>query len=72
MIPPIKPSYAVYRFPPELISHIVWLYPIFPGWARLTPETLLLGRSPVNPRTCPPADLGREELLNLGPGADPG
>jgi len=26
MIPPIKPSYAVYRFPPELISHIVWLY----------------------------------------------
>ena len=25
MVPPIKPSYAVYRFPPELISHIVWL-----------------------------------------------
>src|SRR4051794_24787378 len=46
--------------------------PAFPRWARSTPEALLLGPSPVNWRACPPADLGRKELLNLGPGPDPG
>jgi hypothetical protein len=46
--------------------------PVFPSWARSTPETLLLGRSPVNSKTCSPDDLGRKELLNLGPGAGPG
>src|SRR3954447_3845256 len=43
------------------------LNPTFPRWARSTPETLLLGRSPVNSRTCPPDDIGWEELLDLGP-----
>jgi hypothetical protein len=32
---------------------------------------MLLGRSHVNLLACPPADLGRKELLNLGPGVDP-
>jgi DDE superfamily endonuclease len=54
------------------IAAVPNLKPPFPGWARSTPETLLLGRSPVNSRPCPPADLGREQLLNLGPRADPG
>ena len=26
MIPPTKPSHAGYRFPPEVISHAIWLY----------------------------------------------
>jgi hypothetical protein len=30
MIPPIRPSYAGYRFPPEVISHAIWLYFCFP------------------------------------------
>jgi putative transposase len=30
MIPPTKPSYAGYRFPPEVISHAIWLYFRFP------------------------------------------
>ena len=38
--------------------------PVFPRWAWSTPETMLFGRSPVNSRTCPSADLGREELPN--------
>ena len=37
-------------------------------WTRSRPETLLLGRSPVNLRARPPADLGRKGPLNLGPG----
>src|SRR5690349_21432624 len=48
------------------------LYPTFTKWTRSTPGTLLLGRSSVNLRACPPADLGRKGPLNLGPGADPG
>ena len=30
MTPPITPSYAGHRFPPEVISHAVWLYFRFP------------------------------------------
>ena len=30
MILPTKPSYAGYRFPPEVISHAIWLYFRFP------------------------------------------
>jgi putative transposase len=30
MIPPTTPSYAGYRFPPEVISHTIWLYFRFP------------------------------------------
>jgi hypothetical protein len=26
MIPPTTPPYAGYQFPPEFISHTIWLY----------------------------------------------
>jgi hypothetical protein len=40
MIPPTKPSYAGYRFPPEVISHAIWLYFRFPLTIR-TQSTIL-------------------------------
>ena len=40
MIPPTKPSYAGYRFPPEVISHAVWLYFRFPLSLRMVEEML--------------------------------
>lgn len=36
----IKPPYAGYRFPPELISHTVWLYYRFPLSLRMVEEML--------------------------------
>jgi hypothetical protein len=33
---------------------------IFPRWSLLILKTLLLGRSPVNEKACPAADLGKE------------
>ena len=39
MTPPITPSYAGHRFPPEVISHAVWLYFRFP-LARMVGELL--------------------------------
>src|SRR5690242_496879 len=43
MAPPSKPSYAGHRFPPEVISHAVWLYFRFPLALR-TVEELLAAR----------------------------
>ena len=40
MILPTKPSYAGYRFPPELISHVVWLYFHFQLSLRMVEEML--------------------------------
>ena len=40
MIPPTQPSYAGYRFPPKLISHVVWLYYRFPLSLRMVEEML--------------------------------
>ena len=40
MIPPTKPSYAGHRFPPEIISHAVWLYFRFPLSLRMVEEML--------------------------------
>src|SRR5687768_6843956 len=40
MIPPTKPSYAGYRFPPEVISHAIWLYFRFPLSLRMVEEML--------------------------------
>jgi transposase-like protein len=40
MIPQTKPSYAGYRFPPEVISHAVWLYFRFPLSLRMVEEML--------------------------------
>ena len=40
MVPPIKPSYAGYRFPRGLISHVVWLYYRFPLSLRMVEEML--------------------------------
>jgi putative transposase len=40
MIPPTKPSYAGYRFPPEVISHTIWLYFRFPLSLRMVEEML--------------------------------
>ena len=37
MIPPTKPSYAGYRFPPEVICHTIWLYFRFPLSLRMEP-----------------------------------
>src|SRR5204863_1805081 len=39
MTPP-KPSYAGYRFPPEIISHAVWLYFRFPLGLSMVEELL--------------------------------
>lgn len=36
----IKPPYTGYRFPPELISHTVWLYYRFPLSLRMVEEML--------------------------------
>src|SRR5687768_12978029 len=41
MIPPTKPSYAGYRFPPEVISHAIWLYFRFPLSLRMVEEMLV-------------------------------
>ena len=38
MTPPITPSYAGHRFPPEVISHAVWLYFRFPLSLRMVEE----------------------------------
>jgi putative transposase len=40
MTPPSKPSYAGHRFPPEVISHAVWLYFRFPLSLRMVEEML--------------------------------
>ena len=40
MTPPTKPSYAGHRFPPEVISHAVWLYFRFPLGLRMVEEML--------------------------------
>jgi putative transposase len=40
MTPPITPSYAGHRFPPEVISHAVWLYFRFPLALRMVEELL--------------------------------
>src|SRR4051812_1225921 len=40
MTPPITPSYAGHRFPPEIISHAVWLYFRFPLGLRMVEELL--------------------------------
>src|SRR3569833_2502755 len=40
MTPPSKPSYAGHRFPPEVISHTVWLYFRFPLSLRMVEEML--------------------------------
>ena len=40
MTPPSKPSYAGHRFPPEVISHAVWLYFRFPLGLRMVEEML--------------------------------
>src|SRR4051812_38984409 len=44
MTPPSTPSYAGHRFPPEVISHAVWLYFRFPLGLRMV-EELLAARS---------------------------
>ena len=40
MTPPIQPSYAGHRFPPEVISYAVWLYFRFPLSLRMIEEML--------------------------------
>src|SRR4051794_7051546 len=40
MTPPSQPSYAGHRFPPEVISHAVWLYFRFPLALRMVEELL--------------------------------
>ena len=40
MTQPITPSYAGHRFPPEVISHAVWLYFRFPLGLRMVEELL--------------------------------
>src|SRR5881628_2966263 len=40
MTPPTQPSYAGHRFPPEVISHAVWLYFRFPLGLRMVQEML--------------------------------
>src|SRR3954466_10067175 len=40
MTPPTQPSYAGHRFPPEVISHAVWLYFRFPLGLRMVEELL--------------------------------
>jgi putative transposase len=40
MTQPITPSYAGHRFPPEVISHAVWLYSRFPLGLRMVEEML--------------------------------
>ena len=40
MTTPICPSYAGYRFPPEIISHAVWLPFRFPLSLRMVDELL--------------------------------
>src|SRR4051812_38148185 len=40
MTPPITPSYAGHRFPPEVISHAVWLYFRCPFGLRMVEELL--------------------------------
>ena len=40
MIPPTKPSYHGYRFPPEVIRHTIWLYFRFPLSLRMVEEML--------------------------------
>src|SRR4051794_16230075 len=40
MTTPTCPSYAGYRFPPEIISHAVWLYFRFPLSLRMVDELL--------------------------------
>jgi putative transposase len=40
MTPPTKPSYAGHRFPPEVITHAVWLYFRFPLGLRRVEEML--------------------------------
>ena len=40
MIPQTKPSYAGHRFPPEVISHAIWLYFRFPLSLRMVEEML--------------------------------
>ena len=40
MAPSLKSPYAGYRFPPEIISHAVWLYFRFPLSLRMVDELL--------------------------------
>src|SRR5919205_3624412 len=40
MTPPTQPSYAGHRFPPEVISHAVWLSVRFPLSLRMVEEML--------------------------------
>jgi putative transposase len=52
MTPPITPSYAGHRFPPEVIGHAVWLYVRFPLALRMVEEELLAARGiPVSHET---------------------
>src|SRR5918993_3503249 len=40
MTPPTPPSYAGHRFPPEVISHAIWLYFRFPLSLRMVEDML--------------------------------
>ena len=52
MAPPtIKSPYAGYRFPPEVISHAVWLYFRFPLSLRMVDELLAACGIPVSHET---------------------
>lgn len=60
MSPPTKPSYAGYRFPPEVISHAIWLYFRFPLSLRMVEEMLAARRIIVSHETV------RQRVLKFG------
>src|SRR3954463_8132180 len=51
MTTPTLPSYAGYRYPPEVISHAVWLYFRFPLSLRMVDELLAARGITVNHET---------------------
>jgi len=56
------PTYAGYRFPPEIISHAVWLYLRFPLSLRMVNELLAARGMVVSHETV------RQRALKLGQG----
>ena len=51
---PVRPSYAGYRFPAEIISYAVWLYFRFPLSLRNVDEILGSSRDRGQPRNRAP------------------
>ena len=62
---PARARYAGYRFPAEIIGHVVWLYFRFPPGHRMVEELLAARGAIVSPTK--PCGSGRASLASNSP-----